>query len=464
MLFNSFEFVFLFLPVVLVVWWMRGVPARLRLALLTAASYVFYGYWDWRFTFLMLASTLVDFVAGARIHKAGSRAGRMFWLVFSLVSNLGLLGFFKYSGFLAETVNTLAAWGGSPARIPLFDIVLPVGISFYTFQTMSYTLDIYRGETVPTRDFWKFSAYVSMFPQLVAGPIIRYTEIEAQLAALPTSPSADRMYEGVRFFVLGLCKKVLIADVIGAQIDPLFADPERLQLVGSWMAVLGFTLQIYFDFSGYSDMAVGLGHMMGFQFPQNFDSPYKSANIAEFWRRWHMSLSFWLRDYLYKALGGNRRGGLITLRNLAITMLLGGLWHGAAWTFVVWGMYHGLLLVAHHLLRARGWVPSSAALARALTLFFVVIGWVFFRAESLPMAWGLLGRMFGGFGLEENLAAVPGGLAFMIAATLGWCLFAPNTWELRVKPGGRAALVYASLMLLCTLRLDVERPFVYFQF
>jgi alginate O-acetyltransferase complex protein AlgI len=435
MLFNSYVFVFAFLPVVLALWHvLRNLP-WLRLAMLTAASYVFYGYWDWRFTILMFASTVVDYVAGGKIHVSESPIGRKTWLIVSIASNLSLLGFFKYAGFMVSSANGFRALidGGA---FPVPDIVLPIGISFYTFQSMSYSIDIYRRSARPADSFLHFCAYVSLFPQLVAGPIVRYTDLEAQLRDIPRRVPVESLAMGLQFFVFGLAKKLLIADVIASRINPLFADAGSLDLVGAWTAMLGYTMQIYFDFSGYSDMAVGLGLLLGFRMPQNFDSPYKSRSISEFWRRWHMTLSFWLRDYLYISLGGSRKGRGLTLVFLATTMFLGGLWHGAAWTFVVWGLYHGFLLVIYHLWKEHRPRPLPDGVAWAVTFLSVVVGWVFFRASSFGDALHLMRAMVGLEG--ASVAQIQGamGTLAITAAASAIAFYAPNTFEVgpRLKP------------------------------
>lgn len=461
MLFNSYIFLFLFLPLFLLFWWFAPVGRRTKLIGLTIASYVFYGYWDWRFTLLMLVSTVVDYLAGARIHQATSTSRRRLWLVVSLAANLGILGFFKYSGFLASSLNELSRWIHMGLSIPSIDVVLPVGISFYTFQSMSYSIDIYRREARPTMGFWRFAAYVSMFPQLVAGPIVRYSEIETQLREATLPPTAKFFALGIHFFVLGLAKKLLIADPVANQVNPLF-DAGTLSFIESWMATLGYTVQIYFDFSGYSDMAVGLGYMLGFKLPQNFDSPYKSKHISAFWRKWHMTLSFWLRDYLYISLGGSRHGRAKTLRNLMITMFLGGLWHGAAWTFVAWGVLHGAYLIVHNLWR-RLERPLPRVPAVVLTFLAVVIGWVFFRAPTFDRAFSILASMSGmhGVGTPGTLGLKAYGL---VAAGLSIAFFAPNTWEIEFRATKLRAAVAAVLFVLCVMRLSVASPFLYFQF
>ena len=347
MLFNSYEFIFLFLPLCLLLWWQPGWRAPQRLGFLVLASYLFYGWWDYRFVPLLLLSTLVDYRVGRYLSRAQNPSGRILALMLSLAVNLGLLGFFKYSGFLASSLNAVVAGFSGAQPLPVWDIVLPVGISFYTFQTLSYTIDIYRGQARPADSFLQFAAYVSLFPQLIAGPIVRYGQLQAQLCSLARHPDWQQMARGLFFFVAGLSQKLLLADLIAARVNPLLADYQSLRLCGSWFAMLGYSCQLYFDFAGYSNMAVGLGLMLGLELPQNFASPYQSRNIAEFWRRWHITLSTWLRDYLFIPLGGSRLGSWVTLRNLILVMFLGGLWHGAGWTFVLWGLYHGVLLTLH---------------------------------------------------------------------------------------------------------------------
>ena len=311
MLFNSFVFLFLFLPLVLAVWWLPVLSVRVRLCVLVIASYLFYGWWDYRFVSLLVVSTLVDYYVGKRLYDAQSPWRRTAWLTVSVAVNLAVLGFFKYAGFFARAANALVGMSeGGP--VPVLDFILPVGISFYTFQTMSYSIDIYRNESRPATSLLHFAAYVSMFPQLVAGPIVRYSHIEDQLREIATRIDWSMMARGLFFLGIGLGQKILLADPIAAQIDPLLADYHSLEFWGAWYTMLGYTCQLYFDFSGYSTMAVGLGLMLGFLFPQNFNSPYKAANISDFWRRWHITLSEWLRDYLFIPLGGSRNGRLLT--------------------------------------------------------------------------------------------------------------------------------------------------------
>jgi alginate O-acetyltransferase complex protein AlgI len=465
-LFNSYTFVLVFLPLALLGWWgLRG--RRSRLLFLTLASYLFYAWWDFRFVPLMVLSTSADYVAGRMIASSRVTARRTTVLVLLLLLNLGILGVFKYYDFFVGSLEGLARLLGYHPEWPFLRVVLPVGISFYTFNSISYTIDVYRGKLAPARSFLEFSAFVAMFPHLVAGPIVRYADMASQFERLSRRPQPATWVSGLWMFGIGMAKKVLVADVVArGVVDPLWAHASGLNSGEAWLAALGYTVQIYFDFSGYSDMAVGLALLLGFRFPQNFDSPYQASNIAEFWRRWHMSLSFWLRDYLYIPLGGSRASTVIAGRNLLITMFLGGLWHGAAWTFVLWGLYHGILLASHAALTRRAWVPRSKALSVMATFLAVVVGWVFFRARSLGEAFAVLGAMTG-------LRSPSGGLMHLVdspwtlvltASALGLCFWAPNTWQVRFPRTRLAAALLAALLVACILRFAQPAPFVYFQF
>lgn len=356
MLFNSYEFIFLFLPITLLSYFLVK-SARLKLFILAISSYLFYGYWNYKFLPLLLLSTMVDFYIGKKLgDNEDHPLKRKYLLWTSLVLNLGLLGFFKYFNFFMESAAFIS--GG---HFDSWNIILPVGISFYTFQSMSYTIDIYRGHQKPYDDFLAFATYVSFFPQLVAGPIVRHDELVPQFITPKDKGRLnwDDLTQGSQRFIIGLAKKILIADTIGVAIDQALIHLPDFSTLEAWMCALGYTFQIYYDFSGYSDMAIGLGRMFGFTFPENFHSPYKSKSITEFWRRWHMTLSFWLRDYLYISLGGNRSGKWGTYKNLILTMLLGGLWHGANWVFVIWGIYHGLLLAIERFFKGKLHIPDG---------------------------------------------------------------------------------------------------------
>jgi len=392
MVFSSHLFVYVFLPLALATYYL--LPRRARHLGLTLLSYLFYGWANPSFVLLLLFSTAVDFGAGlviaghagdAPLDPGGDRTSRQKMAVaVSVITNLGLLGFFKYYNFAIDSWNALAGSAGLDGLVAtsVLRVTLPLGISFYTFQSMSYSIDLYRGQARVLRDPIDFACYVSLFPQLVAGPIIRFQEVSEQLRH--RTHTLDKFARGAAIFSIGLAKKVLLANPCGKVADLAF-DAGSVAPLDAWYGVVAYAWQIYFDFSGYSDMAIGLGLMLGFVFPKNFDSPYKSKSITEFWRRWHISLSTWLKDYLYLPLGGNRRGEARTYVNLAMVMLLGGLWHGAAWTFVAWGALHGGMLAFE---RRLGKEPAYWRLPRvvriAITFFLVLVGWVFFRARAWP--------------------------------------------------------------------------------
>ncbi len=470
MLFNSAEFIFAFFPITFAVFWL--LPKRqYRLMWLTVASYVFYGYWDFRFMGLMLLDSAICYYCGQRIARTESPVRRKVFLILSLVGCLGILAYFKYADFFLGSVNAIAQQAGLESQLPMLGIILPIGISFYTFQALSYTIDIYRREANEAPTFIMFASYVSMFPQLIAGPIVRYVQVADQLENLPDRPGGDRLSKGIWFFVMGLAKKVLVADVISRMIDPMFADYASLGLVQSWAVVLGYTVQIYFDFAGYSDMAVGLGHFIGLQMPQNFNSPYKATSISDFWRRWHISLSTWLRDYLFIPLGGSRSGVRRTLINLMIVMFLGGLWHGATWGFVIWGLYHGALLAGHATFKQMGGKISWAPVSRGLTFLAVIIGWAIFRTADPACGFGMTKQLFAsmaGLNGVESLTTIrtivgPRLLGFTGLA-LVWCFVMPNTWDIQFKPSRRWAVGTALMFFACVLLLAEKSPFLYFQF
>ncbi len=471
MVFSSHLFVFYFLPLALALYY--ALPRRGRHLALTLLSYAFYGWANPAFVVLMLASTLVDYACGRVLAGpwGASEKVRRGAVVASVGSNLSLLGFFKYFNFAVDSYNALfAALGLAHLQLEtVLRVTLPLGISFYTFQSMSYTLDVYRGRTPALRNFIDFACYVSMFPQLVAGPIIRFNEVADQLRQ--RRHTLEKFARGVAFFGLGMAKKILLANPCGKIADTAF-DAGSLGPLDAWYGVAAYAFQIYFDFSGYSDMAIGLGLMLGFVFPKNFDSPYQAGSLTEFWRRWHISLSTWLRDYLYIPLGGNRRGEGRTYVNLMVVMLLGGLWHGAAWNFLVWGGFHGLLLALE---RGRGKASLYPALPRPLrigaTFLLVLVSWVFFRAESLPAATAYLGAMLGLAAPQPGAALLAGVLytpylagAFLCAAVTTWGL--PQTWDWtrRLTPA-KAILVLALFALsLVAMATQGYNPFIYFIF
>ena len=463
MLFTSATFLFWFLPLFLGIYYLT--PRRGRSWTLALASYVFYGWWRPDFLILMLTSTLVDHLSGRKIHAARAAGGRgRNWLWLSLATNLGLLGYFKYANFGIDTLNEILAVAGSDG-FSMAQIILPVGISFYTFQTLSYTIDIYRGQVEPVKRFGDFACYVAMFPQLVAGPIVRYSTVARQL--FERTHTFDKFAAGVLAFESGLIKKVLLADLLAPTADLVFKGG-AVTTLDAWLGSLAYSLQLYFDFSGYSDMAIGLGLMLGFRLPINFDRPYISQSITEFWRRWHISLSTWLRDYLYLPLGGNRKGSVRTYVNLALVMLIGGLWHGAAWTFLIWGAWHGSWLIAE---RWRGKRAFHAAMPRPLkiasTMLIVLLGWVFFRSEGLVHASEIVASMAGFAG---EASPIPGLLSPVlligILSSLLIVYVAPTT-QVLIQRQSRSWTVLLQLLFVVALTRLVNAehvPFLYFQF
>ncbi len=413
MVFSSITFLFAFLPLALGLYYLA--PRKYRNAVLFLMSLVFYAWGEPVYVVLMFFSTALDYTCGRRVfacEQKGSRAGKRAWLLVSLVGNLGLLGFFKYSGFLVQTVNGLFG-----LTLPVPQLSLPVGISFYTFQTMSYTIDVYRGRADVQKNIVSFGAYVAMFPQLIAGPIVRYVDVAAELDN--RRETAADFAAGARRFVCGLSKKALLANAAGQVWDSVqAAGLTTLSALSAWIGILCFAFQIYFDFSGYSDMAIGLGRMMGFRFPENFDHPYGSKSVSEFWRRWHMTLGGWFREYVYIPLGGNRVGSWKLLRNLLVVWFLTGLWHGASWNFVLWGLYFGVLIAAEKFFLGTALKKAPAALCHLYAMLAVLFGWVLFSFESLSDVGAFFSALFGGGGaladgfglslLRENGLWLPG--------------------------------------------------------
>ncbi|MDD4460860.1 MAG: MBOAT family protein [Eubacteriales bacterium] len=386
MLFSSLTFLYYFLPAVLLVYF--AVPAKLKNPVLLTASLLFYAWGEPRFVLFMVLSILVHYAAGLAIaHDRGTRRARL-WLILALAASLGLLGYVKYADFFIGSVNAVSGLG-----LPLPGVVLPIGISFYTFQILSYTIDVYRGQVEPQKNLISLATYIALFPQLIAGPIVRYADIAGQLAG--RHHSLERLTGGLRRFVIGLAKKILIANTLG-EIGMLLDQTAQPTVLLLWLTAVSFMLQIYFDFSGYSDMAIGLGRVFGFDFLENFNYPYMARSITEFWRRWHISLGTWFRDYCYIPLGGSRTGKGRWLRNLAIVWLLTGLWHGAAWTFVLWGLLFALLLIVEKLWLGKRMQHWPAWAARGLVLLVVLFSFVLFEAPDLPQAVQRLSAMLGG--------------------------------------------------------------------
>ena len=466
MLFNSLGFLYVFLPITYFIYMLLTRKTQ-RYVWLTITGYVFYGFWNYKFCFLMLFSTLVSYFAGLGFLRWKDDARmRKLCLVLPITVDLLLLGFFKYSNFTLDNLGLLFSWLGINAHPQHLDIILPVGISFYTFHTISYIVDSYRGTVTPTRNFFEFACYVSLFSQLVAGPIVRFAQVEKDLEDIDKYKTTKNLSLAWSFFCIGIIKKVLIADSLALIINPALKDYASLSTLDAWLCMLGYSYQIYFDFSGYSDMAVGLGHLFNIHIPQNFNSPYKAVNISDFWRRWHISLSSCLRDYLYIPLGGNKYGEAMAYRNLMLTMIIGGFWHGANWTFVIWGIYHGGLLAIHRAMKDSTF-ELPVLVQRVWTFFLVLIGWVFFRADDMTMATQILKKMFGFVAgpVARTIPAESGLIACLLIAALV-AHFARNTFELKHDwhPAAAAGIVTLFLVSMLVITSGHPSPFLYFQF
>ena len=483
MIFNSIEF-FIFLPIVFTLFWLFGrKSAKTQNLILLVASYVFYGWWDYRFLSLIILSTLVDFIVGREIYKSKDKKHQKRWLTFSLVFNLGLLGFFKYFDFFVESfVSAFSFAGMQMGHSWTLDIVLPVGISFYTFQTLSYSLDIYRGQLKPTKSWLAFATYVAFFPQLVAGPIERASQLLPQITDLKKFRYCQAV-EGLKLMLWGLFKKVVIADALAPMVDDIFQNAGTYPSTTLALGAVLFGFQIYGDFSGYSDIAIGTSKLFGVELMSNFKFPYLSRNIAEFWRRWHISLSTWFRDYLYIPLGGSKTGKNKAVRNIFIIFLVSGFWHGANWTFVIWGLFHAMLfLPLFYLNRNRNYLESPDLFSSARTFFsegfqmlstfvLVTLGWVFFRSETLGDAIIFFKRMLFGFTHGEYLH--PSGYRMMdyYVLLIGFAIFEYIIRKDERNPIGFKNrfvrfLTYLVLILLMIMFYDdgVDRSFIYFQF
>jgi alginate O-acetyltransferase complex protein AlgI len=441
---------------------------RAKKLLLLAASLYFYAYWDWRFLGLMLLSIAQNFLIGIGLSVSKSQRSRDALLWTSLLLGLGTLGFFKYYNFFI--VSFRDAFAPLGWDLHTLDLILPIGISFYTFHALSYTIDVYRGHLAATRDPFDFALFITFFPVLVAGPIIRASDFLPQIQT-PRTVSWEATFLGFRQFAFGFFKKVLIADTVGAFVDQVFEKAGSFDSVTTWIAVIPYAIQIYCDFSGYSDMAIGTARFFGFEFPDNFNRPYLSRRIDEFWRRWHISLSSWLRDYLYIPLGGNRKGRLRTYINLMLTMLIGGLWHGAAWTFVFWGGIHGTALSVQRYLdehRRNRSTPdrlTHPVLGWAITMLVVLVGWVFFRALDFRHALLMIRQMFWPQpGYRWINPAVVNVVLFCAAVNL---IQAGNIRWFEARQPARLAtpvILFSMILLAIVFKPQNFQPFIYFQF
>lgn len=486
MVFTTHLFLFYFLPLVLLLYYL--LPFRWRTGLLALVSYIFYGWANPWWAVLMFGSSMVDYLCGRvlvvlsglptppdgelpLLPKGTPRTrGQKITLWVSITSNLLLLAWFKYIGFAAENVRELVAMlGFSESAIPAMRVILPVGISFYTFQSMSYAIDVYRGDARPMRRIMDFCCFEALFPQLVAGPIVRYADVAQQMRH--RTHTTEKFARGVAFFAIGMAKKTLIANPMGYVADRAFAA-DTLHWLDAWYGLVAYAFQIYFDFSGYSDMAVGLGLMLGFLFMQNFNQPYRADSITDFWRRWHISLSTWLRDYVYIPLGGNRNGASRTYVNLMLVMLIGGLWHGASWNFVIWGTLHGSMLVFERLQGKRSIYRNLPRPARmAITFLIVCIGWVFFRADTLPQAISYLYSLVGANPVSMGSQMMAATMytpfhvmIFLVAVLVVWKI--PDSWTFTHTLTVPRAATCMGLLALAVLMMwsQTENPFLYFRF
>ncbi len=466
MLFSSIPFLYYFLPCVLILYFV--VPKCLKNTVLLLSSLVFYAWGEPKYVLLMAVSITLGYVFGLLIEIwRGTKLSKLF-LILSIVTSLGLLGYFKYADFFIANFN--AATGLS---VPLLKIALPIGISFYTFQILSYTVDVYRGEVKAQRNYISLAAYVALFPQLIAGPIVRYSDIAAQLES--RTHSFSNVALGTRRFILGLAKKVLIANALGELCD-IFKESNDKSVLFFWLYAIAFTLHIYFDFSGYSDMAIGLGKIFGFDFLENFDYPYISGSITEFWRRWHMSLGSWFRDYVYIPLGGNRVSKARWFLNIFIVWMLTGFWHGAAWNFIVWGLFFAILLIIEKLWLLKP-LKKSKVLSHIYVMFFVIISFVIFNAADMKEAFSYIGGMFGAGGIpfisEEWLYYLRSYGVVLIVAIIGATpLVKKLVLSVKKKSTGEKIMNIAEPIMLVALLLVITaylvdgsfNPFLYFRF
>ena len=467
MVFSSLSFLTLFLPLTILLYF--AVPRRFRNLLLFLASLIFYAWGEPVYIVLMLFSSVVDYSHGLLMEKFDGRPGvRRALLISSVVINLSLLGFFKYAGLVVSTLNAALS-----LSIPVPSVALPVGISFYTFQTMSYSIDVYRRNCPAQRDPIAFGCYVTMFPQLIAGPIVRYVDVMREIN--DRRETFEGFYLGIRRFLVGLAKKLILANGVGMLWDSVSAQPAAsLSALSAWLGVLAYAFQIYFDFSGYSDMAIGMGRMFGFQFPENFRYPYVSRSVSDFWRRWHITLSTWFREYLYIPLGGNRVCVPRNIFNLAVVWMATGLWHGASWNFLLWGAYFGAVLIAEKFLYGKALSRAPGFVGWAYTALVVLVGWVFFALDDLGRGAAYLGAMFGGGAGAVDAYALRAllnyGAVLLLCAAASTPLASGALERLRARrPRAHSALTYALVIAgfaLCLIYVvDAGyNPFLYFRF
>lgn len=470
MVFSSITFLVYFLPVFLLAYHLT--PNKFKNACILIASIIFYSWGGPKFIFVILGTTFLDFFLVNAMHEAKTKSSKKILLVISLCMNVGLLFYFKYCNFFIDNINALFG-----ADIHWTKVLLPIGISFYTFESITYVVDVYRGVHKPLKNFWSYQTYIILFPKLIAGPIVRYHDIAGQITNREKNYTANIKLSGFFIFCFGLAKKVIIANTLGMQADAVFKlNAADIDTAAAWVGAIAYTFQIYFDFSGYSDMAIGLSKIMGFRLPENFSNPYLSFSITEFWRRWHMTLGSWMKNYLYIPLGGNKVTPVKLYRNLVIVFLLSGLWHGASWNFVIWGAFHGFFLVMERLFLGKVYEKAGKLISTFITFILVITGWVFFRNENLEYAVQVIKKMYtfqfidGKFALNNDFW-----FSCSLAVIFSFFAFSSKTKAIQEKAYGEVftpmsrnvliltsiALFYISLSYIAALDFN---PFIYFRF
>ena len=470
MVFSSITFLIYFLPIFLLLYHL--VPHKYKNALILIASIYFYSWGGPKFILVILGTTCLDYFLVKAMNNQKTQSSKTKFLIISLCLNLGLLFYFKYCNFFIDNIN--AAFG---TKITWLEVVLPIGISFYTFESLTYVLDVYRGIHKPLKNFWHYQTYILLFPKLIAGPIVRYHEIADQITNREKNYTSSIKLSGFLIFCIGLAKKTIIANTLGIQADAVFKlPPEQIDTIAAWVGALAYSFQIYFDFSGYSDMAIGLGKMMGFKFPENFNNPYTSKSITEFWRRWHMTLGTWMKNYLYIPLGGNQVNNFKLYRNLIFIFLISGLWHGASWNFILWGAYHGLFLVLERLFLIKFYKKIGNWFSLPLTFIIVVTGWVLFRNENINQGFYIIKQLYS-FQFFDGKFTLNNDFLFMASLALLFSFFTitKTTRSFQEKVYGEQfskssqwlavsasiILFYISLSFISALDFN---PFIYFRF
>ena len=470
MVFSSITFLIYFLPIFLLLYHL--VPHKYKNALILIASIYFYSWGGPKFILVILGTTCLDYFLVKAMNNQKTQSSKTKFLIISLCLNLGLLFYFKYCNFFIDNIN--AAFG---TKITWLEVVLPIGISFYTFESLTYVLDVYRGIHKPLKNFWHYQTYILLFPKLIAGPIVRYHEIADQITNREKNYTSSIKLSGFLIFCIGLAKKTIIANTLGIQADAVFKlPPEQIDTIAAWVGALAYSFQIYFDFSGYSDMAIGLGKMMGFKFPENFNNPYTSKSITEFWRRWHMTLGTWMKNYLYIPLGGNQVNNFKLYRNLIFVFLISGLWHGASWNFILWGAYHGLFLVLERLFLIKFYKKIGNWFSLPLTFIIVITGWVLFRNENINQGFYIIKQLYS-FQFFDGKFTLNNDFLFMASLALIFSFFTitKTTRSFQEKVYGEQfskssqwlavsasiILFYISLSFISALDFN---PFIYFRF